>query len=189
MNQLARATPRAQVRLQELLCDWQGSGYHSITKAARALSAGKLAASACDYARAIALTRALYCLRPLSTARLVWSGLGRSANLAFRELPCAGNIVLTAPVSTSYKRDIAEGFSIRVDSVRYVLEIEVPATARGAELPGYEDELLLPAGTRLELTGDSYEYEVDCVKARKYAPVFTVVKANVVGQRVPRWAR
>lgn len=191
MNVLAKDSPERQARLRDLLLEWQGSAYYGVTSAARALAATGAPLPDDTWAAnlAVSLTRALYSLRPLAVERTVWSGLGRTANKAFRELPCSATLALTVPMSTSTDLSVAEGFTSRVDGVRYILEITIPAAARGAFIAGYEAELLLPPGTRLELSGDSYEYTTPEGKYGAQPHTYTVVKATVVGQRMPKWAR
>jgi hypothetical protein len=139
------------------------------------------------------LTRALYCTEPTADPQVRFSGLGRSAARKLLEMPADATFRLDAPMSTTSQIYTAGCFTRFIDDRGYMLAIEIPAGTHGFEYDYFEGndvnfsgkdgetEFLLPAGTRLELTTESYEVEIEDGEV-------TVVVARVVGQCIPRWA-
>lgn len=182
------------------LVHWAGNGYHDFAPTMRALDAdGTLAAAAVTpqwRSACRVLARGIYSGPTIGRALTVYSGLGKTAGKRLLEAPATATLRLAAATSTTIDPVIAADFARRQsDGRRYAFCIQLPPEARAVFLETREKEWLLPPGTRLELTGDSTDVEVE---VERYDPEgdayisrreLTLVLAKVVGQRLPSWVR
>lgn len=176
------------------LVNWLGAGYLPLAKTMRLLDGRQLVESQWRNACRV-LTRWLYARKPLTEPLTVYSGLGKTAGARLLDAPAFGVLRLSAATSTTTSLKIAGEFARKqADGRYYVLRLTLSPGTRTIYLDTREKEWLLPAGTRIELTGESEDFSLPVIGIDEdgddyydYVPgVF--VDAVVVGQTLPAWA-